>query len=453
MKIAIIASFAHIVEGHVRALPTGADGVGCRECNGKGTPGPYRTNGALGGGKAFGANGVTKVTPGQEIELAIGYNGGHQDPNKNIFYVRYACGAATGTASNFNKGCGGNTCTQLTANQITEVDGQPATTANYPVDASQSKRDGYKVKFKIPDVPGAGEQRKCTFALVEGRNWGMGWDFDIQAAGAAQPATTQAPAKSVAGTYVLNQAACQKDAPNCECLEGQIIVKHSRGQTTATAYLDIKNYPKHEITLSQKIPGAWSTAKGYVLANCGQQSDNDLDISLSPDAQTTGLSLLNIGVTTEIPTVCGSVAKTSSANSNYPTAPKITQCDNCQDIAGWKDNGDDGCDQYTTCANGGWRLKGLDYYKQFANAQGQSARNACCVCGGGTSRQIATTPATTPATQSPVTGTTAGNGGNNEGNNGGTTRRSMFDNQAVAAAQTVGIAFGTLLTACTAVFM
>ena len=57
IKIAIIAAFAHTVEGHVRALPTGANGFGCRECNGKASPGPFRVNGALGGNKAFGANG------------------------------------------------------------------------------------------------------------------------------------------------------------------------------------------------------------------------------------------------------------------------------------------------------------------------------------------------------------------------------------------------------------
>ena len=61
IKIAIIAAFAHIVEGHVRAIPTGANGFGCRECNGKASPGPFSINGALGGNKAFGANGECAV--------------------------------------------------------------------------------------------------------------------------------------------------------------------------------------------------------------------------------------------------------------------------------------------------------------------------------------------------------------------------------------------------------
>ena len=57
IKIAVLAAFVQITEGHVRAIPTGANGYGCRDCNGKATPGPFRVNGPLGGNKAFGANG------------------------------------------------------------------------------------------------------------------------------------------------------------------------------------------------------------------------------------------------------------------------------------------------------------------------------------------------------------------------------------------------------------
>ena len=54
LKIVVLAAFAQIAEGHVRALPTG---IGCRDCNGKATPGPFRVNGPLGRVKPFGANG------------------------------------------------------------------------------------------------------------------------------------------------------------------------------------------------------------------------------------------------------------------------------------------------------------------------------------------------------------------------------------------------------------
>jgi len=476
IKIAIIAAFAHTVEGHVRALPTGPNGFGCRECNGKASPGPFRVNGALGGNKAFGANGVAKVTPNQEIELSIAYNGGHQGPN-NLFYVRYACGAATGNANNFNNGCAGKTCTQLTANQITSVDGQAANNNNYPIDARQSKRSGYTIKFNMPAIQGTKEQRSCTFALVEGRNWGMGWDFEIQAANEPTPAPTPPPApKSIQGTYTLNEAGCQKDAPNCVCLQGKIVVKHTAGAQTATALLDITNYPKHEITLKEKVKGAgaWSADGGYVLANCGPQPDNDLDINIAVDQQAASGGLLNIGVITANPTVCGTITKTSSQNNNYAKPPPIpNQCAGCQDVAGWKDKDGETCSAYNSCLNGAWRTKGLDHYKKYVDNQGKTARDGCCQCGGG-QKQVATTKPDNGGGNIGGGNTGGGNtgggntgggntgggntGGGNTGggNNGGTTRRSMFGNAAVAAAddaQTIAIAFGTLLTVCTAMLI
>ena len=139
-------------------------------------------------------------------------------------------------------------------------------------------------------------ERTPTFC-TSGRNWGAGWDFEIQAANAPTPApTTPPPPKSIKGTYTLNEAGCQKDAPNCVCLQGKIVVKHTAGANTATALLDITNYPKHEITLKEKIKGAWSAEGGYVLANCGPQADNDLDINIASDQQAASGGILNIGV-------------------------------------------------------------------------------------------------------------------------------------------------------------
>jgi hypothetical protein len=315
----------------------------------------------------------------------------------------------------------------------------------------------------MPAIQGTTEQRKCTFALVEGRNWGAGWDFEILAANEPTPAPTPPPKpKSIQGTYTLNEAGCQKDAPNCVCLQGKIIVKHTAGAGTATALLDITNYPKHEITLNDKIKGAWSAAGGYVLANCGPQADNDLDITIAADQQAASGGILNIGVTTAKPTVCGSITKTSSQNGNYAKPPDITQCAGCKDVVGWKDKDGDVCTEYTSCLKGAWRTKGLGHYKQHANNQGMSARDGCCQCGGG-KRQVATTQPKPVTSANQATNPGGNNGGGNNGggnngggNNGGTTRRSMFGNAAVAAAddaQTIAIAFGTLLTVCTAMLI
>ena len=140
-------------------------------------------------------------------------------------------------------------------------------------------------------------ERTPTFC-TSGRNWGAGWDFEIQAANEPTPAPTlPPPPRSIKGTYTLNEAGCQNDSPNCVCLQGKIVVTHTAGASLAAALLDITNYPKHEITLNDKIKGAWSAAGGYVLANCGPQADNDLDITIAADQQAASGGILNIGVT------------------------------------------------------------------------------------------------------------------------------------------------------------
>ena len=59
------------------------------------------------------------------------------------------------------------------------------------------------------------------------------------------------------------------------------------------------------------------------------------------------------------------------------------------------------CAQYTSCKDGGWQTKGDAYYEQYANADGVSAGQACCVCGGG--NPITTTITTTTTTASSTT--------------------------------------------------
>ena len=95
--------------------------------------------------------GVEIVKEGQEVELAIGYNGGHKSSTLNFFNLRYACGNAKNTDAAFKRigsfdkdtiNCNAP-CKQLTWNQIETVDGAKATANNYPIDATDSKRSGY----------------------------------------------------------------------------------------------------------------------------------------------------------------------------------------------------------------------------------------------------------------------------------------------------------------------
>jgi len=95
--------------------------------------------------------GVAPVKEGQEIELKIGYNGGHKSATLNFFNVRYACGAAKNGDSAFKKIGPTNKdtincnppCKQLTVADIVSVDGAAASTTNYPIDATQSRQSGY----------------------------------------------------------------------------------------------------------------------------------------------------------------------------------------------------------------------------------------------------------------------------------------------------------------------
>jgi len=461
IRVAVLAAFAQVVQGHVRALPTGANGVGCRECNGNASPGPFRVSGPLGGNKQFGANGVTKVNVGQEVELAIGYNGGHKSNTLNFFNVRYACGDAANNQATFNRAGTSNKdqincntpCTQLKANEISEVDGQPATAQNYPVDATQSKQSGYKVKFKIPAITGTGDARKCTFALVEGRNWGAGWDFDIQpnnVATTTQPPPAPPAPKAIDATFKFTDANCQKDAPGCLCLQGEVTVKHTAGQKQAQALLTIPNYldSNEVIVLTEKNPGAWSA--NYILTGCGK-ADQELDITVAPNANT-GETILNAGVISNVPLVCGSIMKNSPQKSAFiqPTAPQ-QQCAGCQDKPDWKDKDGFTCDKYTSCLynNGNsWKTRGLNYYKQFQNAQGETARDGCCRCGGGSKKEPATTIPTPPpgagTTAPPGAGTTAV--GTARPGGGGMWGTGAVPPQLVqdSAPEKMGIAFGVL---------
>jgi len=454
-QIATLAAFAHIVEGHVRALPTGASGFGCRDCNGKATPGPFRVNGPIGANnKQFGANGSPKVAEGQSVELKIGYNGGHRSQTLNYFNVRYACGAPANNANTFRKVGDTNKdnincnlpCKQLKYDQIEEVDGVKATQTNYPVDARQSRQSGYSVKFKIPKIEGAGDQRKCTFVLVEGRDWGAAWDFDVQPANApAPPTTTTPPPSSLAGTFKFTTQNCQKaDSPGCTCLGGEITVQHTPGAAEAKALVKIANYPPQIVTLKQPNPGAYST--NYVLSRCGT-GDQELDITLAPNGQTSK-SILNVGVIADKPTLCGSIVPVSAQTSPWSQPPAIPNCGTCTNTADWKDKDGDNCGQYSSCNGGAWRTleKGLGFYKKYANSDGKSARDACCACGGGSTKvyPVIPTPPTTPGL--PTATGTGPTTTNNNGNSGITRKNDMYGDAVEDDAAGMGVTLGAVLT-------
>lgn len=488
IKVATLAALFQTAEAHVRAIPTG---MGCRTCNGKASPGPYSTSGPLGGNTAFANNNnVNVVNEGQEVTISIGYNGGHKSATLNYFNVRYVCGTQAASNQNNFKKVGSsdkNTincqapCKQLTAAQIKTVGGQAATAQNYPIDATQSLKNGYTVTFQIPKIEGTGDQRKCTFAMVEGRDWGAGWDFDIQAVNAnpgggvvAPPPTQPPPAvKSMSGTYTFSTANCLKDAPNCACLTGGIVVNHAAGAKTATALVTVTNYPPKIIEMTEKIPGALSVQ--YLLSNCASQTDQLMDINLSPLGTTQGS--LNVGIIDDFPKICGALVKTNTQPTTLTPAGAILQCNGCLDVANWKDTDGDTCAQYASCKNGDWRTKDISHYQKY-QAQGLTALDACCECGGGQGKYgkategpagpaATTKPWVAPTQPKPIVGggTQPPIGGGTQPPNddqnkqtapGGTTRtNSLFGSKVAASdpAQAVGVAAGAVLTVIAAMSM
>ena len=151
-----VLSAPALVSAHVRLLYTN---VPIRNAASATTHGAYSVAGPCGGVLTYGIRGVTEWTSEQNVELTIGYNGGHQDA-KNAFHVTYYC-APDGGAVNANtaeaalKGL-------PNANALTLLNGNPT------VPATESLTSGYKLAFKLPAVTAASN---CVFSVMDQRNW------------------------------------------------------------------------------------------------------------------------------------------------------------------------------------------------------------------------------------------------------------------------------------------
>lgn len=136
---------------------------------------------------------------------------------------------------------------------------------------------------------------KQQICCTSGRDWGAGWDFDIQPWTATPPPPQPPPPPAnLAGTYDFTDQNCNHDAPLCTCLGGYIAVQHAPGANTASASLNMAGYPQHVIQLTEQIKGAWTV--NYILSTCDNRADQILDITISPSQQST-TAILNVGVT------------------------------------------------------------------------------------------------------------------------------------------------------------
>lgn len=209
MKNCILAALlCTFSSAHVRMRYTG---FSIRNAGAANADGKFSTAGPCGGAKTFGANGETAVLEGAEIELSIAYNGGHKSDTKNFFSVAYVCGKVNQFLKPFAGGAvkGNAQVSQafadaggmvLTAAQITSP-------SEYPVDATASLTSGYKIKFKVPKPTGTGaDANKCTFSLVEYRNWGGCVDLSVTPRDPNAPTPPPPPPPSLRNNPALSLA-------------------------------------------------------------------------------------------------------------------------------------------------------------------------------------------------------------------------------------------------------
>ena len=188
--------WASSASGHVSMAYT--EGFSVRNANSPTGDGRHHVGNACGNVNDWGANGNSIGLDGMDIELNINYAAGHDSPN-NVFEMAYSCDDTTGNAMN-------------NAQKLTTADGCTCTSAagtGYPCDASDAiQPGGYTIKCTLPTQNLAvGEEKQCTVALLDQRNWGGCTDVLMQSAAATlPPAPPPAPIVPNDGVYDITRA-------------------------------------------------------------------------------------------------------------------------------------------------------------------------------------------------------------------------------------------------------
>jgi len=216
MKIVLLLLCVSVGYCHVRLKYTG---LNIRNAKGPQSDGSFSTRGPCGGVSTFGANGVNKIAPGEEVTMRIAYNGGHKS-DKNMFTMAWSC-TKPDDASVFRNGA---------------LAMKFSTPLQHP--AADSSTAGYEFKFNIPTNASA---LSCTASALDQRNWGGCVDFEVSAL-ATSP--TSAPAPTAAGQTALSMIdlsgyvkewdmtqQCRGDSTDCCCLKGGAGVTHEKGST------------------------------------------------------------------------------------------------------------------------------------------------------------------------------------------------------------------------------
>jgi len=150
--------------------------------------GRFSNLGPCGGAAAFGANGVNDVTAGSALMLRINYDGGNEDA-ANEFEVRYACGAESGATEDALRSGGaytviapGSTYGNTAALESAWLS---ASGSAYPVAAADGNQEAYYEVGVL--VPAAAAGLKCTYSMVDQRDWGGCLDLNVLPVAPADP--------------------------------------------------------------------------------------------------------------------------------------------------------------------------------------------------------------------------------------------------------------------------
>ena len=78
----------------------------------------------------------------------------------------------------------------------------------------------------------------------------------------------------------------------------------------------------------------------------------------------------------------------SQMPSDSPTDSPTALRRECRDITTWMDNIGDVCSAYGTVCKHGTPIMDRSVYEMFADSDGSTALDACCICGGGKRKRL-----------------------------------------------------------------
>jgi hypothetical protein len=314
MKSILLSSALGIANAHVRGLFRDAS---VRSASTPQADGGLSVAGPCAGQNTFGRNGITEVFSGDAVELAMAYNGGHAN-NNNHFQLAMSCAATGAGVANqdaFIASSGKNTLNPVRGNKLASTPDK-VTCGNNCGTAAQV------LTFVMP-APVQGQQF-CTVSMLDQRDWGACFDFQVLDGSRAPTAAPPPPVQiggSFSGTFPLNSESCTADSPNCCCQTGSLTIQHSYPSVTANAKITlnadgcalIDSGAEASFLLTQ-ITGL-TAMRGVVNSRVAGDAAENLQVSAYFTDGEISVNVINLA---ETPNYCGADMK-MSAKGNGPS--------------------------------------------------------------------------------------------------------------------------------------